>query len=92
MHDRLQTFIRRYKRKGGENGGPGSIEDLKSALKNCGLEEIEDIDETLGEFLDGGSYGIWENVLKYPYMELEDDNKLKFMNELNRVKWIPTEE
>ena len=92
MHDRLGTFIRRYKRKGGENGGPGSIDDLKNALMSCGLQDVEDIDNYLEDFFDDGSYGVWDNILKDAYMELDDDNKLKFMTELNRVKWIPTEE
>ena len=43
----MLKFVRRYKRKGGENGGPGSIDDLRDALKNCGLEEIDDIDDYL---------------------------------------------
>ena len=40
----MLKFVKRYERKGGENDGHGSIEDLKNDLKNCGLEEIDDID------------------------------------------------
>ena len=79
MHDRLGTFIRRYQRKGGENGGPGSLDDLKNALISCGLQDLENIDATFEDFFDGSSYEIWDNILKDAFMEFDDDNKLKFM-------------
>ena len=86
----MVKFVRRYKRKGGKNGGPGSIDDLKIALKKCGLEEIVDIDEDLEEFLEGKNEetNVWTELMLMNYIELEDEDKNKFMNELNRIKWI----
>ena len=40
----MLKFVKEYEREGREKGGHGSIEDLKNDLKNCGLEEIDDID------------------------------------------------
>ena len=89
-YQRMLKFVRRYKRKGGQNGGPGSIEDLKNALKNCGLEDMEDIDEHLDQFLEGKGedQNVWTDLMIMNYTELDEEDKLKFMIELNRIGWI----
>ena len=89
-YQRMLKFVRRFKRKGGENGGPGSIEDLRNDLKNCGLEEIDDIDEYIEKFLEGDSEGtnIWKELMLENYVEIDDEDKVKFMVVLNRTKWI----
>ena len=86
----MLKFVRRYKRKGGEGGGPGSIEDLRTDLKNCGLGEIDEIDEYLEKFLQGDDQGtnVWKELMLINYVELDDEDKIKFMVVLNRIKWI----
>ena len=48
--ERLEKFVRRFKRKGGEGGKPGDVDALCAEL----VELVgEDIGETLKRFFDG---------------------------------------
>ena len=50
--DRMRTFVRRFKRKGGENGTAGDFEQLVADLLVKAGEEVEEA--TLRAFLEGG--------------------------------------
>ena len=39
----FHKFMRRFKKKGGENGAPGDVEALAADLKKC-CEGVEDLD------------------------------------------------
>ena len=50
--ERLRTFVRRFKRKGGENGAPGDVDALIKSLMSC-LDDSELTEEKVKELLEG---------------------------------------
>ena len=90
--ERMRKFVRRFKRKGGEGGKPGDIDQLIEDLKACGLDDDEDIEETLRAFLEGGEDADDFTTLQLLLNSKDETDKIKFMNVLNTIKWIPDSE
>ena len=69
---RLRTFVRRYKRKGGENGEPGDLDGLIQSLMSFCDGEIEE--ENLRNLLEGDDDSIWNDYLKLSFEMLSKES------------------
>ena len=54
---RMRTFVRRFKRKGGPEGGPGDLDELIDELKAIAGEDTEE--EMLRGLLEGEDEDAW---------------------------------
>ena len=54
------------------------------------MEYMKRIHEYIEKFLEGDSEGtnVWKELMLINYVELDDEDKVKFMVVLNRIKWI----
>ena len=82
---RVKAFVRIFKRKGGENGGPGDLDALHADLVAIMFSEEPETADELRNFLeaDGG----WDGCI-VTFSASKQEDKLKFMNVLNRIGWI----
>ena len=83
---RVKTFVRRFKRKGGEDGGPGDLDALHADLVAIMFADEQEAADELRNFLEGD--GAWD-ICGSTFSSAEQEEKIRFMNVLNRIKWIP---
>ena len=86
-YQNFQKFVRRFKKKGGENGAPGDVTALAEDLKKC-CEGVEDLDTQIEDFLEDTNQGDGWNDLTVLFNNLNQEAQIAFMNTLNRIKWI----
>ena len=90
---RMRTFVRRFKRKGGENGQPGDIDNLiNELLKDLGV--YDDEDGLLRNLLEGDDEDGWTNfkgALDGGLYETQNCDMpwTYFMLTLNKIGWVP---
>ena len=84
---RLQKFVQRFKRKGGEDGKPGDFEALCDELVEALGESENESRESLVRFLEGEE--TWQDEMEPIFNALEPSDRKKFYRVLNKVKWMP---
>ena len=91
-YDKLLKFVRRFKKKGGADGGPGDLEALTEDLKQS-LEAVGDLGTVVEDFLeDPNGDGEGCSELMCVFNNIDQEKQIEFMNKLNRIKWIQDEE
>ena len=82
----MRAMLKRWKRKGGEGGGPGNYDKLFEKLSSF-FDDDEDVKDSIREMLEGTEEDGGEQFLVH-FGAVEDDTKNDFMNTLNIIKWI----
>ena len=87
---RMRTFVRRFKRKGGDAGKPGDIDKLIEELHQ--ILDGEADEDLLRALLEGHDEGDDEDIwteFKGTIERIDYDKIMDFMLTLNKIGWVP---